>query len=35
LNGLLSWEPAPAPPPSTEIDRPAVPEVVASAPIDW
>jgi PAS domain-containing protein len=35
LNGLVSWEPAPAPPPSTEIDWPAVPEVVASAPIDW
>ena len=37
LNGLMSWEPAPAPPPSTEIDEPApaFPEATTSAPIEW
>jgi PAS domain-containing protein len=35
LNGITTWEPAPAPPPSTEIDDPTAPEVIAPAPIEW
>jgi PAS domain-containing protein len=35
LNGLETWEPAPAPGPSTEIDEPAVTEALTSAPIEW
>lgn len=35
LNGLLSWEPAPAPPPSMEVDQPAAQEAVSSVPIEW
>jgi hypothetical protein len=37
LNGLASWEQAPTPPRSTEVDEPVVaePAPVASAPIEW
>jgi PAS domain-containing protein len=36
LNGLTTWQPAPASAASTEVDDPAVPETVAAAaPIEW
>jgi PAS domain-containing protein len=35
LNGLETWEPAPAPVSSTEVDAAAIPETVASIPIEW
>ncbi|HEY0184480.1 MAG TPA: PAS-domain containing protein [Rhodopila sp.] len=37
LNGLTTWEPAPPPPPSTEMDRSvaAEPAARAPAPIEW
>jgi PAS domain-containing protein len=35
LSGLTTWEPAPPPPPSTEIDEPAASETVTAAPIEW
>jgi PAS domain-containing protein len=35
LNGLVTWVPAPPPPPSTEIDELSAPEAAASAPIEW
>jgi PAS domain-containing protein len=35
LNGLESWEPAPAPGPSPEVDEPSIPETATAAPIEW
>jgi PAS domain-containing protein len=35
LNGIVRWEPAPAPAASTEIDEPAAPEAITTAPIEW
>jgi PAS domain-containing protein len=35
LNGLESWEPTPAPAPSTEVDEALAPEPVAASPIEW
>jgi PAS domain-containing protein len=36
LNGIITWEPAPRPAASTEIDEPpAAPEIVTPAPIEW
>ena len=35
LNGIAIWEPAPPPPPSTEMDEPATPEPATPAAIEW
>jgi PAS domain-containing protein len=35
LSGLTTWEPAPPPLPSSEIDDPVGPESAAPAPIEW
>ncbi|HEY4174146.1 MAG TPA: PAS-domain containing protein [Rhodopila sp.] len=35
LNGITTWEPAPRPAASTEIDEPAAPEIIIPAPIEW
>jgi PAS domain-containing protein len=35
LNGIATWEPAPPPAPSMEIDEPAAPEPAMPAPIEW
>jgi PAS domain-containing protein len=35
LNGIATWQPAPAPAASAEIDEPATPEPITPAPIEW
>lgn len=35
LNGITTWEPAPAAAASTEIDEPGGPEAITPAPIEW
>ncbi|WP_158922359.1 PAS-domain containing protein [Acidisphaera sp. S103] len=35
LNGITTWEPAPRPAASTELDEPAAPEIINPAPIEW